>query len=63
MLRESGGCEVGGLMEEDLGPEMSDAALSEDLSKLLLSWKLKRALVPVDAGDWIAGEKFLRKSR
>lgn len=45
MLRESAGCDVGGVMV-DLG--ISDA-LSEGLSKLL-SLKLKRLLVPVDAG-------------
>lgn len=45
---------------EDFGPESSEG-LSNDRSKLL-SLKLKRALV-AEAGLWMAGEKFFRKSR
>ena len=58
MLRESGGCALGGgLMEV-----FSDAE-SIGLSKDFSVPKLKRALVLLGAGLMIAGDILLRKSR
>lgn len=61
VLRDRAGWEVGGLVEGF--PADGSAPLSEPLSDGL-SWKLKRALVPVvGAGLMMAGDILFKKSR
>ena len=59
MLRESGGCEVGGETVDCLSDaEAGSVGFSKDFSP-----KLKRELVLLGAGLIIAGDILLRKSR
>jgi hypothetical protein len=57
VLRESGGCELGGGLVQGLSDPES-IGLSKDFSP-----KLKRVLVLLGAGLIIAGDILLRKSR